>query len=47
VLPPPGAQIRRVRRLPGQEEVPAARAGPCVQFHVTPFDTLAMFALEY
>ena len=47
VLPPSGAQIRCVRRRPGGDETPMTHVGPYVQFHVAPFDTLAMFTLEY
>ncbi len=47
VLPLPGIPIRRVRQLPSQEEVVFSKVEPYLQFQVAPFDTLAMFALEY
>jgi hypothetical protein len=47
VLPPAGTTIRRVRRLPDQQEVATTRVGPYVQFQVAPFDALTMFTIEY
>jgi hypothetical protein len=47
VLPPGGQKIRRILRLPRQEPVEFSHDGPYVQFHVEPFDTIAMFALDY
>jgi hypothetical protein len=47
VLPLPGRPFRHVRRLPDQKEVSVARVGPYAQFQVAPFDTLAMYLLEY
>jgi hypothetical protein len=47
VLPPAGKRIIRVCRLPDRKEVAMSPAGPYVQFQVAPFDTLAMFILDY
>ena len=47
VFPPDGQKIRRILRLPKQEPVAFSHDGPYVQFHVEPFDTIAMFALDY
>jgi hypothetical protein len=47
VLPPEGRRIRRVLRLPNRDSVAFSMAGPYVQFHAEPFDTLAMFAVDY
>ena len=47
VLPLPGRPVRRVVRLPQQTPVPFTKAEPYVEFRVEPFDTLAMFALDY
>jgi hypothetical protein len=47
VLPLAGRPLRRVVRLPQQTPVSFTRAEPYVEFRVEPFDTLAMFALDY
>ena len=47
VQPLPGQRVHRVRRLPQQMPVTFVDAKPYVEFQVEPFDTLAMFALDY
>jgi hypothetical protein len=47
VLPPEGRRFQRVRRLPSLQPVAFSSAGPYAQFQVEPFDTIAMFALDY
>ena len=47
VLPLPGQRVQRVLRLPQQAPVTFVDAKPYVEFRVEPFDTLAMFALDY
>ena len=46
VQPVSGQKVRRVLRLPQQTPVPFAERMPHVEFHVEPFDTLAMFAID-
>ncbi|OHB81285.1 MAG: hypothetical protein A2V98_02455 [Planctomycetes bacterium RBG_16_64_12] len=47
VQPLPEQPVRRVVRLLQQTSVPFTAAEPYVEFRVEPFDTLAMFALDY
>lgn len=47
VLPLPGQRVHRVLRLPQSTPVPFVEAQPYIEFQVEPFDTLAMFALDY
>ena len=48
VQPPAGAKVERVRHLPdGGRAVPHAVEGAYVRFQAEPFDTFAMFAVEY
>jgi len=47
VQPLPGQRVRRVLRLPQQTPVTFVDAKPYIEFRVEPFDTLAMFALDY
>ena len=43
---PPAAKIHRVLRLPQESRSRSQDAALC-EFHVEPFDTIAMFALDY
>ncbi|MHB0959575.1 MAG: alpha-L-fucosidase [Pirellulaceae bacterium] len=47
VQPLPGQPVRSIKRLPEQTPVPFTAKEPYVEFHVDPFDTLAMFAIDY
>jgi hypothetical protein len=47
VQPLPGLRVRRILRLPQQTPATFVDVQPYIEFRVEPFDTLAMFALDY